>query len=356
MRIRGFSTTLIVHGRAWSQEMAEAKGAEDPIYCNLRGMSDPMGWLKLWFTLKKLRPDVIVGVNQTPLIVAVVLRLLGATRARVISVFHTTYLLEKEMRRFFLFKWTLRLADSIVFVSATQKRVWQERGLSARRMEVIPNGVDLAGFQPDPAARARVRAEVGFRNDELVLALVAAFRPEKNHEQLLHAARSLLDRGQPVRLLFVGDGPTRPAIEALAATLGLRSIVTFTGSQSDVRPWIAASDIGVLCSHAETFPLSALEFIAMGVPMIMPAIGGTSEIVADGVNGLLFEPGSNESLTRAVLTLADPERRARFAEAATHSATRFSVESMADAYRHLLERLMNRSDSALSASEASQAL
>jgi glycosyltransferase involved in cell wall biosynthesis len=335
--------------------MAEAKGAEDPIHFNLRGMSDPMGWLRLWSTLRTLKPDVIVGVNQTPLIVAVVLRLLGATRARVISVFHTTYLLEKEMRRFFLYKWTLRLADAIVFVSATQKRVWQEQGLSARRMEVIPNGVDLAGFRPDPVARERVRAELGFREDALVLALVAAFRPEKNHEQLLHAARSLLDRGVPVRILFVGDGPTRPAIETLATTLGVRSSVTFAGSQSDVRPWIAASDLGVLCSHAETFPLSALEFIAMGVPMIMPAVGGTSEIVQDRINGLLFEPGSNESLTQAILSLADPKERARYAEAAVQSALQFSVETMADTYRYLLEGLMDRTDSLLPA-EVSRAL
>jgi glycosyltransferase involved in cell wall biosynthesis len=112
--------------------------------------------------------------------------------------------------------------------------------------------------------------------------------------------------------------------------------VVFAGEQSDVRPWIAALDAGVLCSTAvETFSLAALEVLASGVPMIMSDIGGASEIVEDGVNGYLFEAGNTEALLQRMRNIADAETRLRMRRAAQPSVERYTLERMVEAYERL---------------------
>lgn len=343
LRRRGFHTTLMVHGPLWSDAMLGFPGAEEPQRLNLRGMSDPIGWIRSWVGISRADADVVVAVNQTPLIVAAVLRRLGATRARLVCVFHTTTLMPFEQGRFFLFRWALRISDALVCVSVNQARTWLARGLRAPIVLAIPNGIDLEAFRPMEAGREATRRRCGFDADDLVLGLVAAFRPEKNHAELLDAVAVLRARGVPAKVLFVGAGPTRPAVEARAGELGLSGALVFAGEQADVRPWIAACDVGVLCSTSETFPLSALEFLAMGRPMVVPDVGGTSEVVVDGLNGALYAPGRTDELVERLAALADPAARATLAARARASVETFSIDTMVDRYQELLERLLEGS-------------
>lgn len=335
---RGIPTSLIAVGARRSEVIASLPGAEDAEQLNVKGMSSLSGWITLWRALRRSDATVIVCVNQAPLVSAAFLRLVLGTRAKIVCVFHTTVLRPSDRLRLPLFRIGTGLADALVYVSRNQSAYWRARRLWCRRQAVIQNGIDLDRFRADPAARAATRQRLGIADDEILVGLVAAFRPEKNHAQLLQVVREARDRGARTKVLFVGDGETRPATERLVNALGLDQVVIFAGERSDVRPWMSACDCGVLCSDAvETFSLAAIEFLASGVPMLMSDIGGASEIVDHGTNGFLFEVGNAQDFTDCLLKAADPVIRERLRAHAARSVQCFSEERMIDAYVSLLQ-------------------
>ena len=345
---RGFRTSLLAVGARRSEVIATLPGAEDAEQLNVKGMSSPSGWVRLWRALRQSEADVIVCVNQAPLISAVFLRLALGTRAKIICVFHTTVLRQSDRIRLPLFRVGLGLAHALVYVSQNQASYWRERRLWCRRQAVIQNGIDLDRFRAAPAARAATRQRLGVAEDEILVGLVAAFRPEKNHAQLLEAVREACDRGARLKVLFVGDGETRLATERLANELGLDRLVIFAGEQSDVRPWMSACDCGVLCSNAvETFSLAAIEFLASGVPMLMSDIGGASEIVNHGSNGFLFRVGDSQSFAECLMKVVDPAIREGLRARATRSVQSFSEERMIDGYVSLLQTVTARTSQRL---------
>src|SRR5690606_27442705 len=153
------------------------------------------------------------------------------------------------------------LADCAVFVCENQRRYWSRRAVLARRNAVIHNGVDTEEFRdlPDSTDRQVTRARLGLRPLDYVIGLSARLGPEKNPLQLVDALARLRGRNVAARVLMIGDGPLRTAVEARARSLGLDGEVFITGFQQDVRPWIAACDAMVLCSHSEALSLAAIE-------------------------------------------------------------------------------------------------
>jgi glycosyltransferase involved in cell wall biosynthesis len=337
LRRRGWDTQVLVYGPRRSEAILRMEGAEDVLQLNIAGMSRIRGWVTAWKSLRRMRPGLVVAVNQAPLIVAVVLRLLGASRAPIMGIFHTTVLRKSEERTFFLFQAAIRLADVLVYVSANQRAYWTKRNLQCRKTAVIINGVDHARFAENEAAGPETRRRFGLAETDYVIGNVAALRPEKNHCQLVEAVSVLRRNGIPARALLVGDGPARAEILAKAREAGIEEHVILAGEQADVRPLIAACDVGVLCSNAvETLSLSALEFLSSGVPMIMSEIGGASELVRDGVNGYLFPSGDTDMLVNRLVAAADATTRAGLAAQARPSVSGLSVEGMVDQYAQLL--------------------
>ncbi len=148
------------------------------------------------------------------------------------------------------------------------------------------------------------------RPDVRQLLCVARISFEKGLSFLVEAVALLKSRGADVRLVLAGDGPDRAALETLARDLGLIDHVTFLGFQTEaqVREVLAASDVFVLPSYVEGVPVSAMEAMAVGVPVIATNVGGTSELIEDGHSGLLIRPSDAESICNAVLKLmADPK-------------------------------------------------
>lgn len=340
LRQRGHHVDLLVFGPRRSPAILAMPGIDPFIAIGADGMSKPGGWVRVHRALRETRPTVILAVNQTPLIVSVVSRALRATRARIACVFHTTLLRESEEQRLGLFRGALRRADAIVYVSDNQRRLWEGRDLRAPRSEVILNGIDLDRFSGGAADRAASRGRLGYTDDDFVVGSVAALRPEKNQVQIIDAVADLRRRGVAARGLLVGDGPMREAIVQRCRQHGLEEQITLAGEQDDVRPWVAACDVGVLPSVAvETFSLSALEFLASGVPMVMSDIGGASEIVENGRNGFLFSPGDTPQLVDRLLDVSQPERRVSFSAQARPSVQHLAIDRMVDQYEDLLRTL-----------------
>lgn len=291
-------------------------------------------------TMAALVPDVVVAANEYALLYSMLARPRAAAWPAIVVTIH-------RMRALGVTEW-LKLvasrplfwaADCAVFVCEAQRRRWRRRALFGRRNEVIYNGIDVEKFTDRSTADVReaLRRSLGIEESDYVIALTAGLRPEKNHTQLVDAVWRLRRRGIPARALLIGDGETRAAIEARARRRGVTDHVLITGFKADVRPFISAADVAVLCSLTEAMPLATLEAMALGKPVVHSAVGGAPEIITPGRDGFLFPPRDTSQLVEQLAVLADrASRRAMGRSARAAAVTSFSEQVMVDAYERLL--------------------
>jgi glycosyltransferase involved in cell wall biosynthesis len=159
----------------------------------------------------------------------------------------------------------------------------------------------------------------------------------KDHATAVRAIALASKQNPRLRLLIVGDGPQRESIERLVAELGLANRVRLLGMRSDVRRLLAASDAFLLTSVSEGIPVTLIEAMAAGVPIVSTAVGGVPEVVVDGTTGLLAAAGDVAGIATALAQLADDQRlRRKLADAAEHRVRdRFSEDSMIARYDEL---------------------
>ena len=194
------------------------------------------------------------------------------------------------------------------------------------RTEVVVHGVALSRMGEHVARRDKTRAELGVAPGEVLVGIVANLRPGKGYETLLAAARQLVDEGLPVRFAAVGVGPLEAEIAAVHRRLGLGDRFLLLGGRHDALRVLAAYDVFVLPSHFEGFPVAVMEALALGVPVVASAVGGIPQLVTEGVEGLLVQPGDQAGLAGAVAALVgDPGRRATMAEAARRRASTLDI-------------------------------
>lgn len=292
-------------------------------------------------------PELIVCVNDRPLMVASVARMLSRQKAKIVVIEHSSIF---RNRKEALLDWFYRSfqnrADCMVFISENQRKLWLSRGVAPRSSVTILNGVDMLRFSLSEREkfRAATRARLGFTQEDVVLGCCAVLRPEKNHAQLLEII-ARLGPTSSLKALMVGDGPTRGALEERASEMGISNRVVFVGAHHDVRPYLAAFDLGALCSVAiETLSLAALEALAMGVPMLMSDIGGASEIV-NGQNGAVFPVGDTQKLAELVQRFRSESGSDRLqAQVRASVEAKFGHERMASEYFEAFRELIQRRD------------
>ena len=220
------------------------------------------------------------------------------------------------------------LADRYVTPSEFVRRELLAYGYyGPERIRAIPNGVEVPA--DDPAARGRIRAELGL-GDAPVLITTSRLHPQKGHRHLLDALAGLRKALPALRLLIVGDGVERPNLEAQARQLGIADAAVFTGFRSDVADLLRAADLFVLPSLREGMPNTALEAMAVGLPVVASAVGGVPEVVVGGETGLLVPAGDAGSLRDAIARLVTERDLAGRMGRAGRERVReqFSVERM----------------------------
>ncbi|WOH67876.1 glycosyltransferase [Bradyrhizobium sp. BWA-3-5] len=294
--------------------------------------------------IRAQRPDIVVTVNQRPLLFGVVSLRLASSKAKLVSVFHSSYLFSiKDHVLNTVYKPLFARADALIYVSQNQRRLWEQRGYRSDHATVIHNGIDLSRFSPRSAEqwRDRIRTAMGFGPLDYVIGMCARFRPEKNHRQLIDAIRILRSRGFPAKALLVGEGATQCDVEEYARSCGLLEHVAFAGLQEDVRPYVSAIDVGVLCSLGETLPLAPLEMMAIGIPVVISNVGGAAEIVRHGETGFLFPVEDTDGLVCFLEKLFDPAKREAFGAAASRFVrANFAAERMVEGYKDLFKALV----------------
>ena len=284
--------------------------------------------------LLEKKPAIVHTSNPYALMYASLAR----PAASLAVTLHSTYARTvKEQLQMLAYRPLFWMAERAIFVCRRQRAHWRARGLFGRSSEVIYNGVDLDHWS---ATESPMRGVLGFDAADYVIGMSAVLRPEKNHVQLVGALALLRRRGVPARALMIGDGETRPRVEALAERLGVAPYVTITGLQQDVRPFLAACDVVALPSLTEAFSLAAVEAMALGIPVVHAEVGGAAEMIRPGHDGFLFPAGDTGSLVDCLAALADGELRRRVGRAARETVeARFTERSMVERYEQSFNQL-----------------
>lgn len=208
-----------------------------------------------------------------------------------------------------------------------------------RHVATVPNGVDTDAYRPNPDVGRKLRAEIGLHECDFVLIQVARFNPVKNHRDTVLAAGRLAKDQRGLKVLFAGEGAKRTDTEVLIRELGIESSFRFLGVRSDVPDLLQAADAFVLPSSVEGSPISLLEAMASGLPCVCSKVGGIPDVIASGINGMLFEAGSVDDFVAACTELIrDPERRRMMGASARATVlARYSIEAMTEAYLRIYE-------------------
>ena len=292
-------------------ELAEAVGAQVELVAPLPlGAAGARRMPAFARFLRARRPDVFHAHLSWPL--AAKYGLAAAALARVPAVVATVQLVP-EMTLDRSNRIQLGILDRgvgrYIAVSRDVKERLVRLGRPAGKIDVIYNAVEPERFEV--AAPAGLRADLAVDPERCVVLTVARLHDQKGHRFLLEAA---LETGDAV-FLFAGDGPERPVLEQRARELGVADRIRFLGEREDVPQLLAISDLFALPSLYEGSPLALLEAMAARRPVIASAIGGASELIEDGVDGLLVPAGDAPALAARLRRLcADPGLRSSLAE------------------------------------------
>ncbi len=234
------------------------------------------------------------------------------------------------------------ITDTFIAVAEEHGRfLREESGFPDKKVCVIPNGVDTERFRRDIAAGSAVREEFQIPLDAPVCGIVAALRPEKNHELFLNGAQKIRQRFPDAQFLIVGDGVRREGLEALARSLGIDDVVHFLGSRSDIPSVLAAMNCKMLTSKMEANPVSILEALATEVPVVATRVGSIPTTVIDHETGFLVEPGNVDDLVEKVsVVLNDLDKASQLGRNGREIVeSNWSVDAMVRGYQDMITRI-----------------
>jgi glycosyltransferase involved in cell wall biosynthesis len=242
-------------------------------------------------------------------------------------------------------RWLARRTTALIAVSPEVRDDLVSLGVAPReKFTVVRLGIELderVGTDSD-GPRADMRRALGIPADRFVVGWIGRMTGVKRTDDVLLAVRALRERGVDTVLCMVGDGPDRDAVERRAHQLGIVRDSLFLGYQEEVASYYAAFDALILPSANEGTPVSAIEALAGGRPVVATRVGGVPDVVRDGVDGFLVEPGDVDAMAERLSALAaDPPLRHRMGEAGRASVhERYSVERLLDDIDALYRRLL----------------
>jgi len=320
-------------------DLAAAKGVEPIIIPQLRRNVDPLGSLitlfKLYRLMRRERPHIVHTHTAT----AGLLGRLAAKLAGVPVILHTFHghvlhgyfgpLQSKAL--VWMERLLARLSDRIVTVSEGQRQELAAYGIAPlEKITVVPLGFELEELLACESHRGELRRELGLTDGNKLVGIVARLVPIKNHHLFLQAAQVVAEAVPQARFLVVGDGELREELEVYARDLGLDEKAFFTGWRRDLPRLYADLDVVALTSINEGTPVSLIEALAAGVPVVATAVGGVPDVVVDGETGYLVEAGDVKGLAEAIIELLrNPERAKEMGSAGREAVyPRFATQTL----------------------------
>ena len=296
------------------------------------GASGRLGWVgALRALVRQERYDVIHTHAPMP---AVVARLVAGRGSVLVHTEHNVWERYRPLTR-----WanalTYRRNRRVIAVSESVAASARRRG-GRPPVEVVIHGIDARATRSED--RTGARARLGLLPEGLVVMTVGNLTVKKAHSTLLDAFVVVRARRGDARLVIVGDGPLRGELEQRVVDLGLVGAALLCGSRDDVADLLPAADVFVLSSVHEGLPIALVEALASGLPCVATAVGGVPEVIRDGIEGFLVEPGDVAGLAAAIeKLLGDAELRRNVGARARERAAAFdigpAVERTRDIYR-----------------------
>lgn len=356
---RGYDTTLVAGTVGSGEESMAFVAAEhhvqvetiDELHRNISPFRDARSILRLARIIRRERPAILHTHTAKAGAVGRIAALLAGD-ARPPIVVHTFH--GHVLRGYFnpvasfafrvLERWLARASTKLVAVSPEVRDDLVELGVApASKFEVIRLGIELdRRIGGDGAGRRETRRMIGIGEDVFVVGWFGRMTAVKRTGDVVRALRALVDRDVDARLLLVGDGPERGALERQAHELGVMKRCLFLGYQQEVSRYYDAIDALLLPSANEGTPVSVIEALAAQRPAVATDVGGTADVITDGLDGFLVEPGDVDALAARLAELArDPERRARMGEAGRSRVLgRYAVDRLIDDVDRLYRSLL----------------
>ncbi len=261
---------------------------------------------------------------------------IGVRQPMVLSIGQSTTLgIDRWM-----FHWCSRTFDWLVANSRSAADLGKKLGFAEEHISVIPNGHRVERYER-VIDRDRVRASVGVSENDKLLLCVGRLTDTKRVCDAV-AAVDILRKSEPVKLVIVGDGPERGALEAEVASRGLQETVVFAGMRSDVPDLLKAADLFVFPSETEGLPNALIEASLTGLPIVACRVEGVVDVVTDGESALLVAPRRPADLAAAVTRLLTSRVQAdRLSTAARmHARSNYSIEQALDSLYDVYDRLL----------------
>jgi len=253
--------------------------------------------VRIWKAMREFKPDVIHTHHLYELLYAWPGALL--TRTQIVHTEHEYFSL-KNSKAFFRLRLLSCLCRAITGVNEeTSAFLKNDIGISATKVHTIPNGINLKQYE---LVRSN-RKLFGLTGNDLVVGIVARLHKVKDHQMLIHAFRLVVYKLPQTKLLVIGDGPTRQQLESLVSELQITDKVFFLGICSDIPELLSCLDVVVLSSLEEGLPMSILEAMASGKPVVATEVGGVPTVVRTGQTGLLVPVGDSEAMATALTSL-----------------------------------------------------
>ena len=234
-----------------------------------------------------------------------------------------------------------RFASHLIPVSASCRDfLMRHESIPAERITLIPNAIDLGKFTPRSITKAEARQKLGVSPDGPVLAGVGRLNPQKNFALFLEVAARLAQRFPDLHFLLAGDGPEEKMLRAKASALGIADRVLFSGYVADSRLVYLAADVLLMPSRFEGLPMTLLESMAMGLPVVASRLDGIAEVIDDPDDGLLAPPDNANLFVDHVSALISNRELAMgiAIKARAKIECRFSVERLTAAVESIYDR------------------
>jgi len=302
----------------------------------MRGDLDFKAWFRVVGILRAFEPRIVHAHTGHAHAVS-----LGASFFEDVSALVVTRRVARPIRRSFFnrLKYS-RLVTRFVAISCSVAKTLEDVGVARERISVIPSSVRMEEVE-DQEASLTTRSELGLSEKDFVILNVGSLSKEKGQEKILDVARAL--RGEIPRAKFVvaGSGRLRARMEKRARELGIEDRVRFLGFREDVSRLMRLADVFLFPSESEGLGTSLLEAMAAGLPVVASRTGGISEVVAEGVTGLLVEAHDVGAMSEAIIRLAGNSELAREMGAKARDVARnYSFEHSCDAHEELYNDLV----------------
>lgn len=312
-----------------------------------RGVPSVAGFIRLVRELRLLQPRVI----QTWMYHADLLGLLAARRIGLEPIVWNVRGTMRSWRGFGLRTGlTVRTCallsrlPTVVVANSVQGQIdHRDMGYKPKRWEVIPNGIDVNRFRPNPETRNTIRKELGVDEGELVIGNVARFHPMKGHDVLLEAMGRTRNKHHGLHLVLVGEGLDggNPRLMNWARLSNVEEVLHLMGPREDIPEILSALDIFVLSSYGEGFPNVVGEAMSSGVPCVVTDVGDSAALVGD--SGVVVPPGDTVALETGLNTLIEAGEEARGemgAMARERVVSSYDINAMIGAYEQLYIELL----------------